>query len=225
MLLRHVLINLNRIISRFWFIARARRQLRLSSGCKVHADNSSEFQCIAGAALSFGVGSHLRMHENSQLIVSGNFSFGRGCTVIVHKGGKLILGRDSWALHDCWIEVGSGQAIMIGDRVTLQLRCSIHGCVEIGDDTLLAPDCYVSSGGHSFDKDKSMTIRDQDRLYQLSRPVVIERNSWLGIRSWIAPGLRLAEGTITGANSVITKDTSKYSVYAGVPAVKIRSYR
>jgi len=220
-----MVIKLKRIISRVRFIVRAGHQLRLSAGCQVHVDSGSEFHGSAGALLFLGAGSQLQMHENSQLVVSGNFSFGRGCTVIVHKDGKLVLGRDSWALHDCWIEVGPGEIIMIGDRVTLQLRCSIHGFVEIGDDTLLAPDCYVSSGGHAFDKDKSMTIREQDHLYRSSRPVVIGGNSWLGIRSWIAPGLILAEGTITGANCAVTKNTSEYSVYAGVPAVKIRSYR
>ena len=225
MRLRNVLINLSRIVSRLGIIARAGRRLRLSSGCLVHADKGSEILWNFGAKLFLGIGSQLQMHENAQLVVSGNFSFGRNCTLIVHKDGKLVLGRDSWALHDCWIEVGPGETIVIGNRVTLQLRCSIHGCVEIGDDTLLAPDCFVSSGGHVFDKDKSMTIREQDRLYALCRPVVIERNSWLGIRSWIAPGLRLAEGTITGANCVVTKNTSEYSVYAGVPAKKIRSYR
>jgi len=223
--LRYAFVILSREISRLKFIARAGRRLRLSSGCQVCVHNSSGFSGALGSSLFLGVGSQLHLHENAQLVVSGNFSFGRNCTVIVHKDGKLVLGRESWALHDCWIEVGPGESVVIGNRVTLQLRCSIHGCVEIGDDTLLAPDCFVSSGGHVFDKDKFMTIREQDRLYPLCRPVVIERNSWLGIRSWIAPGLRLAEGTITGANCVVTKNTAEYSVYAGVPAVKIRSYR
>lgn len=218
-------LRLSRSFHSFLFVARAGRRIRLSSGCQVLTENGSQLQGVSGATLSLGTGSRLQMHENSRLVVSGNFSFGRNCTVIVHKEGNLVLGRDSWALHDCWIEVGPGQTIKFGDRVTLQLRCSIHGCVQIGDDTLLAPDCFISSGSHVFDKDQSLSIREQDCLYQSSRPVVIGQRSWLGIRTWIAPGLILAEGTITGANSVITKNTSENSVYAGVPAGKLRSYR
>lgn len=199
--------------------------IRADSSCNVCISDSAKVSCIDDGWIELGINSKLHLHENSNLEVCSRFVFGRGCTVIVHKNGKLILGNDSWALHDCWIEVGPGQTIDIGDRVTLQLRCSIHGSVRIGEDVLIAPDVFISSGGHIFDKDNSLTIREQDKLYNVTQPVIIERNSWLGIRSWIAPGLRLSEGTVTGANSVITKNTEKYSVYAGVPAVKIRSYR
>lgn len=208
--------------------SRARPQwkfLRADLSCNIYINDRAKASCTGDGLLKLGRNSQLHLHENSNVVISGKFIFGRGCTVIVHKNGKLILGNDSWALHDCWLEVGPGETIDIGDRVTLQLRCSIHGTVSIGEDVLMAPDVFISSGGHNFDKDNSLTIREQDKLYHVTRPVVIERNSWLGIRSWIAPGLHLSEGTITGANSVITKNTEKYSVYAGIPAVKIRSYR
>jgi acetyltransferase-like isoleucine patch superfamily enzyme len=199
--------------------------LRADPSCNIYISNSAKVSCNGDGLLELGINSQLQLHENSSVEISSRFVFGRGCTVIVHKNGKLVLGNDSWALHDCWLEVGPGQTIDIGDRVTIQLRCSIHGSVSIGEDVLMAPDVFISSGGHIFDKDNSLTIREQDKLYHVTRSVVIERNSWLGIRSWIAPGVHLSEGTVTGANSVITKNTEKYSVYAGVPAVKIRSYR
>ena len=201
------------------------KYLCADSSCNIFISDSAKVSCNEHGCLQLGINCQLKLHANANVVISGKFAFGRGCTVIVHENGKLILGNDSWALHDCWVEVGAGQTIDIGDRVTMQLRCSIHGLVSIGEDVLMAPDVFISSGGHVFDKDNSMTIREQDKLYHVTRPVVIERNSWLGIRSWIAPGLRLAEGTITGANSVITKNTEAYSVYAGIPAIKIRSYR
>ena len=32
------------------------------------------------------------------------------------------------------------------------------------------------------------------------------------------PGVRVARGTVIGANSVVTKDTMPYTIMAGVPA-------
>ena len=99
------------------------------------------------------------------------------------------------------------------------------GEIYIGDDCLLAPDIYISSGSNSFDRNPEYTIRTQDAKEPFtSRLVSISSNCWLGIRTFVAPGLRLGEGTVTGANSVLLTDTEPYSVYAGVPAKKIRSY-
>ena len=68
-------------------------------------------------------------------------------------------------------------------------------------------------------------ILDKDLIYSFtSRPVSISSKCWLGIRTFVAPGLRVGEGTVTGANSVLRSDTDQFSVYAGVPAKKIRSY-
>lgn len=216
-----------RILNKFSRIGKALypQALRAHPTCNIYISDTAKFSCVGDSYVELGLNSSLYLHDNANVVISGRFVFGRGCTIIIHKNGNLILGNESWALHDCWIEVGADESIIIGDRTTMQLRCSIHGSVKIGDDVLMAPDVFISSGGHTYDKDDSLSIREQDKLFNISKPVVIGSNSWLGIRSWIAPGVSLAQGTITGANSVITKNSEMYSVYAGIPAVKIRSYR
>lgn len=194
--------------------------------CEIDIHKSALIKCKhMHGMLNVGPNSTVILGPNSKIELEMTFSFGRGTTLILHENATLSLGANSWALHSCWIEVGANQKVDIGRRTTLQLRCGLHGDVTIGDDTLLAPDVFVSSGGHSFDNHDSMTIREQDKVYSRSMPVSIGSNCWLGIRSWVAPGILLADGTILGANSVITKDTESYSVYAGVPARKIRKYR
>lgn len=39
----------------------------------------------------------------------------------------------------------------------------------------------------------------------------------------ILPNVRIGRGSVVGAGSVVTKDIEPYSIYAGVPAKKIRS--
>jgi galactoside O-acetyltransferase len=55
-------------------------------------------------------------------------------------------------------------------------------------------------------------------------PVTFKRFSTLGVNCSVLPGVTLGEGSIVGANSVVTKDTEPWMIYAGSPArpIKIR---
>ena len=48
---------------------------------------------------------------------------------------------------------------------------------------------------------------------------------WVCARASVAPGVNLAEGAVLGLGSVATRDLEPWSVYAGNPAVKIKSRR
>ena len=58
----------------------------------------------------------------------------------------------------------------------------------------------------------------------INKPIIFEDFATLGVNCTVLPGVRLAEGTIVGANSVVTKDTEPWMIYAGSPArpIKIR---
>lgn len=47
------------------------------------------------------------------------------------------------------------------------------------------------------------------------RPVVIGNDVWIGGRVVILPGVRIGNGAIIGAGSVVTKDVADYDVVAG----------
>lgn len=51
--------------------------------------------------------------------------------------------------------------------------------------------------------------------------IVIEDEVWVGANVTILPGVILGRCSIIGAGSVVTKNVSPYSVYAGVPAQKL----
>jgi acetyltransferase-like isoleucine patch superfamily enzyme len=54
---------------------------------------------------------------------------------------------------------------------------------------------------------------------------VIGRNAWIGMGSVILPGVRIGEGCVVGAGSVVTRDVEPFSVAAGNPARVLRSRR
>jgi maltose O-acetyltransferase len=59
----------------------------------------------------------------------------------------------------------------------------------------------------------------------ISSPIVVEDEVWIGANVTILPGIRVGKCSVIGAGSVLTKDVEAYSVYAGVPAKKIRDLR
>ena len=52
--------------------------------------------------------------------------------------------------------------------------------------------------------------------------VDIGNDVWIGDGASIMEGVKVADGTIVGANALIVKDTEPYGVYGGVPARLIR---
>ena len=54
--------------------------------------------------------------------------------------------------------------------------------------------------------------------------VVVGNDVWIGCNCTILGGVRIGDGAIVGAGSVVTKDVPPYSIVAGVPA-KVIKYR
>lgn len=99
--------------------------------------------------------------------------------------------------------------------------------VHIGDNVLLASKIYISDCSHGSyagnEHDSSPTSIPGDRkLY--SKPVIIENNVWLGEFVSVLPGVTIGQGTIVGANSVVSKDLPPYVIAVGTPAKPIKKY-
>lgn len=52
-------------------------------------------------------------------------------------------------------------------------------------------------------------------------PVKIHGRVWISCRTIILPGVTIGEGAVIAAGAVVTKDVELYSIYGGIPAVKI----
>jgi len=157
-----------------------------------------------------------------------DFIVGSFSQILVEEGAVLSVGDYCWVADNCYIEPGRGCTISIGHRTSLQSRCQIRGDVTIGDNVLMAPNCFLSSGKHMYDYLPELTIREQDKRYfqdygkSYSNPIKVGNDVWLGINSVILPGVTIGDGSIIGANAVVTKDVEPYSVVGGVPAKLIK---
>lgn len=109
--------------------------------------------------------------------------------------------------------------ISFGENVGINCNCYINGFggLEIGNYVLLGTSITITTGAHPS-KGKG-----EPTFYKRSVPkkTIIEDDVWIGSNCVILPGVKLKKGCIIGANSVVTKDTEKYAIYAGAPAKKI----
>ena len=60
-----------------------------------------------------------------------------------------------------------------------------------------------------------------------THPIIIGDNCWVCADAFVGPGIKISDGSIIGARTVIFKDTVKDGVYLGNPGklIKLRKYK
>lgn len=110
--------------------------------------------------------------------------------------------------------------IIFGNNININDDCHI-GCIErihIGNNVLIAGKVFISDHLHGNTDFQSLKIPPSLRNLTTKGGVFIEDDVWIGENVVILPGVRIGKGAVIGANSVVTKDISAYSVAVGAPA-------
>ena len=92
-----------------------------------------------------------------------------------------------------------------------------HELIEIGRRCMIGPHCYITDGDHS--KAPGMPVQAQAMQ---KAPVVLEDEVWLGSHVVILPGVRIGQGAVIGAGSIVTRSIPPNAIAYGVPARVIR---
>lgn len=125
--------------------------------------------------------------------------------------------------------VNSNKVLFIGENVQINDYVHITAMenVSIGNNVLMASKIYISDcthGSYSGDNnDSNPKVNPSDRPL-FSSPVLIKDNVWLGESVSVLPGVTIGEGTIVGANSVVTKNLPDFVIAVGIPAKPIKKF-
>lgn len=124
--------------------------------------------------------------------------------------------------RNCMIQAKNGH-IKLGKRTSLGSNSTIFSVsgVELGEAVLTAAGCTISGGNYKFD-DTNTAIMDQSAFSK--GPIIIGSNTWLGTSAIVLDGVKIGEGAIIGAATVVYKKIPDFAVALGVPA-QIIKYR
>lgn len=129
----------------------------------------------------------------------------------VRVDGRVSIGFASRFIDHPTLEVGDNSGIghgctfTIGKRITIGRDCRLSGEITIMD-----------SSGHSTDP--ALRWKHSPLGCDDVRAVVIGDGVWIGRQCIIFPGVRIGEGSVVSAGSVVRTHVPPYSVVAGNPA-------
>lgn len=178
------------------------------------------------------VGSNFRVHGSLDIllrdgaslrnvVIGDNVSIGGKLYLRIRKNGRIVI-RDGVSFGtEIWLVTANDSEVLIGENSALSSYSIFNGGhgITIGADCVFAGFVYVNSSEHA--NKKGEIIRKQGYY---GAPVRIGNDVWLGGHVTVTQGVKIGDGAVIGANSVVTRDISPYAIAIGSPA-KLLKYR
>lgn len=135
-------------------------------------------------------------------------------------GYRLVLRRMGAGVYfDARVYIKFPWLVEIGSRVSFNRGVEIypsfqtgHGVV-IGNDVRIGPHARFLAAGHDV---------DDPGFRETGGTIVIGDGSWIGAAALVLPGVRVGDGAVVAAGSVVTRDVPDRAVVAGSPARVLR---
>ena len=113
---------------------------------------------------------------------------------------SIYYGADIIVLKDGFLSIGN--SFINSD---CKIRC--YEKIQIGDNCAISHDVTImDSNAHRLNGE----IKKE--------PIIIENNVWIGTKVTILPGVKIGEGAVIAAGSLINKDIPKNTLVGGMPA-------
>jgi acetyltransferase-like isoleucine patch superfamily enzyme len=136
--------------------------------------------------------------------------------------------RITFSRHDVLVAPGTyiARGVEIGRGTRINERSYLERCT-IGCYCAIGGRLVVRSGNHHMqflNIEEDLQVRTLGAASVLSpyEPVTIGHGVWIGDSVVVCPGVRIGNGAVIGAGSVVTKDVPAYAIAAGNPARFIR---
>lgn len=138
------------------------------------------------------------------VLINRNLKIGRNCCIYPYV---QIFG-------DGLVEIGDNVDIGTG---TIIYASKCGGGVKIGNNTMIAGQCYIIDSNHGTAKD--CLIRNQKNSVA---PITIGEDCWIAANVTILKGSTIHDGAVIGAKSLVNGEVRPYTINVGVPAKAIK---
>ncbi len=168
-----------------------------------------------GARLAVGFGGTLRgtnrITLGKKIILDDQVVLdAKGAEAQIDLGDYVTVGRGT-------IIVAKNANIRIADGVNISSSCRIasESKISIGASTLIAAYVYIGPGNHQLNE-HGQVLNDQPM--EIKGGVEIGKNVWIGTRATILDGVKIGDGAIIGAHSLVKSDVPANCIAVGTPA-------
>lgn len=120
---------------------------------------------------------------------------------VLRKVGCHV-GKDVFIGGDVWIDTGHADLITIHDHAHVDARCILL--------------CHKRDLSNYYRGD------DYHKLPYKTGAIVIGKGCSVGTATLVMPGVKIGEGAIVGAGSLVTKDIPAWSIAVGCPAKVVK---
>ena len=89
--------------------------------------------------------------------------------------------------------------------------------IYIGANAFIGPGTCLTCAGHAIDPIERGVVG-----ISTSKPIILEKNVWIGANCTVCGGVTIGEGSVIGAGSVVTKDIPSGVIAVGNPCKVLR---
>jgi len=111
---------------------------------------------------------------------------------------------------ECPWNLTMGKNSCLGDGVIVYCL----GNVTIGERVSISQYAHLCAGTHDYTKNDMPLLR---------QPITVADDVWIAADAFVGPDVTVGEGAILGARGVAMHDLDPWTIYAGNPAISIKS--
>lgn len=131
----------------------------------------------------------------------------------------LVYGHNLCISRQCYFD--RPKQVKFGDNVFINKFCQFHigysdATIEIGDNVFIGMDVCFVCPTHKIGSYRQRAGKS------IHKGIIVGNGSWIGARCTVLPGVKIGEGCVIAAGSIITKDIPNNTMYGGVPAKFIK---
>lgn len=173
------------------------------------------FKVIVHKRVLLTLGSNFKIEGSGSLQIGhdlGNFPRGTSSSFRIGDGARVILHGKHLILSGHQVSVEPNAVLELGDGYInhdAKIGCTKH--IRIGRETIISDNVIImDSDAHDLDGAEETT------------GIEIGNRVWIGMRCTILKNVRIGDGCVIAAGSVVTKDIPAGCLAGGVPAKVLR---
>ena len=154
---------------------------------------------------------------DSNTYVKKNFEIRKSKDSVIQLGKNCVIQE-----YVFFLLTKPNPKLTIGNNVSIgrSTIIAIKDHLKIGDNTEIAANVFICDQSHGIEIGKLIT--EQKSLIE---KVVIGEDVWIGTGSVILKGVKIGNGSVIGANSLVNSDIPEYQIWGGNPAKFIKNIK